>query len=168
VTFAVFFPSLMGFGILVSGALIIADAVHRVLPNQGKRRRYRLASGAYSVVSRSAAAAGRRIEPPDFLMRSYRSRLTYLGVSAISGLAVVVIVSAGTAAYRDVRGLFFESPWISGLTIGFAVACAVVAAVGLVLAAAHRRSPAPLRWLVRTTPAGRLHIPPDSLKGVVP
>jgi hypothetical protein len=164
----VFFPSLMGFGILVSGALIIADAVHRVLPNQGKRRRYRLTRGAYGVVAYAAAAAGRPMKPPGFLTRSYRSRLTYLAVSVVSGGTGAVIVTAGTAAYRDVRGVFYESPWISGLTIGFAIALAVVATVGLILAAAHERSPAPFRWLVGTTPAGRLQVPPASSKGVTP
>lgn len=159
---AVFFPSLMGFGILVSGALLISDAVHKRLPRQGRRRRYRMALGAHGIVAHAAHAAGRTIDPPWFLTRAFRSRIIYLAAGVCCGAAAAAVVATGVALYSDVKGVFYLSPWVYGLTVGFSVAFVLVAVLAGILAAVHRRSPAPLRWLVHTTLAGRLEVPAHS------
>ncbi len=51
---AVFVPSLIGVGILVSGAILLSDLLRRYLPQGGLRRRHRVAMGAYHVVSEAA------------------------------------------------------------------------------------------------------------------
>ena len=51
---AVFFPALMGIGILASGTLLLADLVRRLMPNRGHRRRYRIAVGTYGVIAATA------------------------------------------------------------------------------------------------------------------
>ena len=166
-TLAVFFPSLMGFGILVSGALLVSDAVHRMLPNRGRRRRYRIALGAHGVVSHAATVARKPIDPPGFLTRSFRSRMAYLATAVIAVGASSAVVVSGIALYRDDKGVFYESPWISGLTISFAVAFSLMALIAVVLAAGHRRSPLPLRWIVHNTFAGRLEVPAGLPRGDV-
>ncbi len=158
-TLAVFFPSLMGFGILVSGALLISDVVHRMLPNQGRRRRHRLAVGTHGVVARAAHVAGTRLEPPSFLTRTLRSRWAYATALLIAAAGAGVVLVSGLAAHGDPKGLFYDSPWIFGLSIGFGAAFALTALLALTMAVVYRHVPRPLRWLVRTTVVGRLRVP---------
>lgn len=156
---AVFFPSLMGFGILVSGALLLADVVNRMLPHRGRRRRHRVVAGAYGIVARAAGATGRSLASPAFLVREFRSRPSYLAAAVLlSGAAVIAIVS-GLAAHGDVRGVFYRSPWAFGLGVGFGSAFGVLAAVALVLAIGHRRLPRWVHWVVGNSLLGRLRVP---------
>lgn len=155
----VFFPSLMGFGILVSGALLVADVVHKMLPHQGRRRRRRVAIGAYGLVAAAARSVGRNLPVPGFLTRSFRSRTEYFGVALVAMGAGWLVVVAGTEAYDDARGLFFSSPWIAGLTVGFAVASGITALAGLLLAIVHRRLPRRVHWIVEHSVLGRLRTP---------
>lgn len=160
-TLAVFFPSLMGFGILVSGALLVGDLVNKALPRSARRREYRVAAGAYGALVTVASTAGRQVPRPHFLVRTLRARATYgLAALALGGVAVAGW-SAPMAAYNDVRGVFHESPWMLGLAIGIAIGFALMALVAVALAAAYRRSPQWLLWLVRSTPVGRIQVPPD-------
>lgn len=156
---AVFFPSLMGFGILVSGALLVSDAVQKLLPHEGRRRRRQVAVGAYGVVARAARAADRSLPEAGFLRRSLRPRLQYLGVALLSLGAIWLIVVAGVEAYDDVKGVFYSSPWIAGLTVGFAIVAGLVAVIALALALLHRRLPPGVAWVVERTVVGRLRIP---------
>lgn len=158
-TLGVFFPSLMGFGILVSGALIVYDLVHRMLPHETTRRRRRLAVGAHAVVSGIARTAGISFPAPGFLVREPRSRLAYILGCATTTLLAALVVVAGSAAYADTKGLFYESPWILGLTIGFGIAIGLVALVLLFLSVMAGRAPQPFQWLIRSSPFGRLRIP---------
>ncbi len=166
---AVFFPSLMGFGILVSGALLVSDAVQKLLPHQGRRRRRRAAIGAYGLVAEAARAAGRSLPDAGFLRRSLRPRSQYLGVALLSLGAIWLIVVAGVEAYDDVKGVFYASPWIAGLTIGFAIAFSLVAVAALALAMLRRRLPRGVEWVVERTVVGRLRIPPaeDAITAVL-
>jgi hypothetical protein len=159
VTYAVFFPSLMGFGILVSGALLISDLVHRALPNRGRRRRHRVASGMYGVVANAAAAARIDLPPPAFLRRTFRRRWTYGGIALVLIGSGVAAWNIGMAAYNDARGVFFESPWAFGLGFGFGVGLVALGLMAMVLAVAYRRSPWPLRWMVTSSPIGRIEVP---------
>jgi hypothetical protein len=159
---AVFFPSLMGFGILVSGALLVSDAVHKLLPHEGRRRRRRIAIGAYGVVAAAARTTGRRLPAPAFLRRSMRARGEYFGVALLALGGMWLVIVAGTEAYEDAKGVFHQSPWIYGLTIGFAIALGLVALLAAAYGLLHERAPAPMQWLVAHTVVGRLRIPsPD-------
>ncbi len=156
----VFFPSLMGFGILVSGALLLADVVNRLLPHRGRRRRHRIAVGAHGIVAGAAAATGRGLAAPPFLIREFRSRTTYLAAALLLGASGAVALAAGLAAHGDVRGVFYRSPWAFGLGVGFGIAFEVLALCALVLAAGHRQLPQWVHWAVGHSLLGRLRVPP--------
>jgi uncharacterized BrkB/YihY/UPF0761 family membrane protein len=158
-TLAVFFPSLMGFGILVSGALLVADLVHRLLPNRGRRRRHRVVVGAFGVVARTARAAGRELAPPTFLVREFRSRFAYAAAAVLLGGAAALALSSGLAAHADVRGVFYESPWALGLGIGFGIGFGLLSLAGLVLVVGHTKLPRWVHWAVGHSPLGRLRVP---------
>ena len=157
--YGVFFPALMGIGILASGTLLLADLVRRLMPNRGRRRRYRIAVGTYGVIASTARAAGTSLEPPTFLTRRPRNRTTYLlgGIVAV-GLGAAAL-AAGLAAYRDPLGVFYQSPWLIGLGIGVSTALFLVAVVALALAVARTRTPGPLNWIVEHSPYGRITVP---------
>ncbi len=159
ITPAVFFPALMGIGILASGALLLADLVRRLMPNRGQRRRYRIAVGTYGVIASTADAAGIRLEPPPFLTRQRRNRMTYALVAALAiGLGIAAL-TAGLAAYRDALGVFYRSPWAMGLGIGGFAGLLLIAAVALALLAAGDPGPRPLTWIVEHSPYGRITVP---------
>ena len=63
----VFVPSLMGAGILVSGAILLVDVLRRYLPQSGLHRRHRVAIGAFNVVAGAAAWAGREVAAGELL-----------------------------------------------------------------------------------------------------
>lgn len=156
---AVFFPSLMGFGILVSGALLVSDAVQKLLPHEGRRRKRRVAIGARGVVAAAARSAGRDVLEPRFLRRVIRSRTEYFGVALLATGAFWLTVVGGVEAYDDMKGVFYASPWIAGLTIGFGIAFGLAAVGALALALVHRRAPQPVHWVIERTIVGRLRIP---------
>ena len=149
---AVFFPSLMGFGILVSGALLVSDAVHKLLPHEGRRRRRRIAVGAYGVIAAAARTTGRTLPAPAFLRRCLRSRGEYFGVALLALGGMWLVVVAGSEAHQDAKGLFYESPWIFGLTVGLAIALGLAALLALVYGAVYDRAPGPMRGLFRQKP----------------
>lgn len=165
ITVAVFFPALMGIGILASGTLLLADLIRRLMPNRGQRRRYRIAVGTYGVIAATARTAGTQLEPPAFLTRRRRNRGTYLLVVAVAvGLGIVALAS-GLAAYRDSLGVFYQSPWAMGLGIGVSSALFLVALVALVLAATRSPGPRSLTWIVEHSPYGRITVPERSHSG---
>jgi hypothetical protein len=171
ISLGVFFPALMGIGILASGALLLADLVRRLMPNRGRRRRYRIAVGTYGVIALTARAADVYLEPPAFLTRRRRNRATYALAAAISiGLGIAALTS-GLAAYRDSLGVFYQSPWAIGLGIGVATGMFLIAAVALALAAAADPGPRPLNWIVEHSPYGRITVPErfaNATKGETP
>lgn len=164
-TIGVFFPALMGIGILASGTLLLADLVRRLMPNRGQRRRYRIAVGTYGVIAATAKAAGSQLEPPAFLTRRRRNRGTYLlAVVVAVGLGLAALAS-GLAAYRDSLGVFYQSPWAMGLGIGVFSALFLVALVALALAASRSPEPRQLTWIVEHSPYGRITVPERSQIG---
>ena len=92
---AVFFPSLMGVGIIASGAVLLSDLVLRLLPNRGMRRSRRVALGAYGVVAAAAAAAGRTVRRSELLDRVPRRRTVYGMLAASAAIYFVAIWAAG-------------------------------------------------------------------------
>ncbi|MCP3974713.1 MAG: hypothetical protein GY720_09495 [bacterium] len=158
-TLAVFFPSLMGVGILISGVLLVSDWIRRLLPHRTLRRRHDVVVGTYGVIADAVGAAGYHLKEPWFLKRGLRNRSTYFALTA--GLAALAAGSmwAGAEFYADPLGLFYESPWAVGIGYGVGAALLVAALVCLIAAVAYRSAPRAIGWLVSESPLGRLILP---------
>ena len=158
-TFAVFFPSLMGVGILISGVLLVSDWVRRLLPHRTLRRKHDVVVGTYGVISDAVGAAGYRLKEPWFLKRGLRNRTTYFGLAL--GLATLAAGStwAGAEFYADPLGLFYESPWAVGIGYGVGAALLAAALVCVVAGLAYRSPPRAVAWLISESPLGRLILP---------
>lgn len=155
----VFVPSLMGAGILVSGAVLLADVVKRFIPRHGRRRRHRVAMGAVNVVAATAAWAEREVSAGELLDRVPRSRITYSAWATACGAAAFVIPYATLEAYRDVLGPFRDNPWMIGIGIAGGIAFGL-AAIGLVtIALVAPRPPRPIEWVITRTALGQYRVP---------
>lgn len=155
----VFVPSLVGAGILVSGAILLVDVLRRFLPQGGLHRRHRVAMGTFNVVAAAAAWAGREVSAAELLDRAPRRRTTYVAwATALASVAIAVPV-AMAAAYRDELGLFYASPWMIGLGTAWGIIFGLLALLLLIVAALAPRPPRPIRWLIATTALGRFQVP---------
>jgi hypothetical protein len=161
VTIAVFFPSLMGVGILVSGALLLADLIRKYLPQRGLRRRHRVAMGAFGVVNGAATWAGREMSAGELLERAPRNRVTYSGWAVASMAAAVITPVAAAAAYRDELGVFHASPWMVGLGTAGGVVFGLLAVFLATVAVLAGTKYGPMAWLIGQTALGRLQVPED-------
>ncbi len=160
--FGVFFPSLMGIGILVSGALLISDWVTRLLPHGNMRRRHNVVVGTYGAINDAIEAAGYHVREPWFLRRGLRNRLTYFALALIAFSAATSSVAIGEELFEDQLGVFFESPWAIGLGYGIGSALVVFALLCLVIGVGYTGLPRPLMRLVRETQLGRIVLPTDA------
>lgn len=158
-TVAVFFPALMGAGILVSGAILLADYIRKMLPNRGRNRLHRITVGTYGVVEAAANAAGAPIATPDLVSRERRPRYAYVAASMLAVLAAVSVIAATSAAHNDVRGLFYRSGWMVGIGAGIGGTLLLLALLLAGIALLYRRLPRPFGVLVKRSPLGRLYIP---------
>ena len=161
-TLAVFFPSLMGVGILISGALLISDWMRRLFPQSRIRRQHGVVVGTYGTVTDAIDAAGYRLAEPSFLHRGLRRRATYLALAILFVSFGVGAVWAGRAFYMDPRGLFYRSPWATGIGHGVGTAAFCLATLCLVIAIWYRRLPRPVERLVEETSLGRFVLPSRS------
>ena len=158
---AVFFPSLMGVGILISGALLISDWIRKLFPQGHLRREHNVVVGTYGSVADAVDAAGYRLQEPWFLRRGLRERSTYLFWAALLALAGAASIWVGIEFFRDPLGLFYESPWAIGLGYGFGAAFIVAALLCLSVAITYRSTPRLLMRLVTDTALGRIILPTD-------
>lgn len=158
-TLAVFFPALMGVGILVSGGVLLADYIRRLMPSRGRHRLYRITVGAYGVVAAAAAAAGIAVTTPDLVSRERRPRWVYLAASIGSVVAAILVIAATMAAHNDVRGLFYRSAWMVGIAIGVGGSLILAALLLAFLVLFYHRLPRAVASLVRRSPLGRQYIP---------
>jgi hypothetical protein len=156
---AVFFPSLMGVGIIVSGMLLLSDWLRRLFPQGRLRRQHAVAVGAYGAIEDALAAAGYSIAKPGFLHRVLRHRYTYLALAAVGVVFAASSVWAGLALHNDPRGVLFGNPWTVGIGSGLGAALAGLATISLVVAVRYRHLPGVLRRLVETTSLGRYTLP---------
>jgi hypothetical protein len=156
---AVFFPSLMGVGIIASGALLLSDWLRRLLPQGRIRRQHDVVVGAYGAVTDAVAAAGYRLVEPWFIRRGLRRRRTYLLLALTSGLLGTGSVRAGLAFYNDPRGLFFTSPWVIGIGYGVGAAAGLLALSCVGITVWYHHPSRVLRHLVEETPLGRYLLP---------
>lgn len=159
ITFGVFFPALMGAGILVSGVILLSDVMRRLMPNRGQRRRYRVAMGTYGVVARTAATVGVRIDPPEFLTRRLRTRSVYAVTAALCIGIGSAALWAGIDAFEDAHGVFHRSPWAIGLGVVIFVAFVLAAAMALTLTVVRSSRSSAVTWVVEHSPYGRISVP---------
>ena len=61
-TIGVFFPSLMGVGIIISGTLLVSDWLRKLFPKGSVRRKHNVVVGTYGAVGDAIDAA--RYSPP--------------------------------------------------------------------------------------------------------
>jgi len=160
-TLAVFFPSLMGVGILISAALLISDSLRRFLPHRALRRKHNVIVGTYGAVADAVGAAGHHLKEPWFLKRGLRNRWTYLGLSAVLVLLAASAVWAGDEFYNDPLGLFYRSPWAAGIGHGVATALLVGALLLFIVGIAYRSAPRFMMLLVTQTSLGRFILPSE-------
>lgn len=159
---AVFFPSLMGVGIIVSGALLVSDWIRRLLPHGSLRRQHDVVVGTYGAITDALAAAGYRLVKPRFLHRELRRRRTYLALTLLLVIGGIGSLQGGLAFYNDPRGLFFRNPWAIGIGYGIAGAALALATLLLTVAVRYHRLPNSLQPLVRKTVLGHYVLPSGS------
>ena len=155
----VFFPSLMGVGIIISGTLLVSDWLRRLFPRSYVRRKHNVVVGTYGAVGDAVDAAGYHLSEPWFISRGLRRRGTYLGLAAIGLLAAWLSVWAGHRFFDDPLGLFYRSPWAIGIGYGVGAALLLLAILCLIVATAYRSLPRPLLYLVEQTSLGRIVLP---------
>ena len=155
----VFFPSLMGVGILISGALLISDWVRRLFPKGNVRRQHNVIVGTYGVVGDAIDAAGYHLEEPWFINRWLRRRRTYLAVTLIAVVAGLGSIWAGHRFFDDPLGLFYRSPWAIGIGYGVAAALFLIALLCLTVLLVYESPPRPIAYLLRETILGRIVLP---------
>ena len=161
-TVAVFFPSLMGVGIIVSGALLISDWVRRLLPQGSVRRKHHVVIGTYGAISGTVDAAGYRLEDPWFLNRGLRERTTYLGLAIGCAVGAWASMWVGVEFYEDPLGLFYKSPWAIGVGYGVGAALLALALVCGFIGLAYRATPRPVMRVIAETSLGRIILPSEA------
>lgn len=158
-TLAVFFPSLMGVGILVSGALLVSDWMRRVLPHGRIRKQHNVVIGIYGSIADAVDAAGYRLEEPWFLRRGLRSRSIYFGVATVLLTLGMASMWIGVEFFNDQKGLFYRSPWATGLGYGIGGAALAGAALSLAIGVVYQALPGFMKRLVRETSLGKIILP---------
>ena len=118
---AVFFPSLMGVGIIISGTLLVSDWVRTLLPKGSLRRKHNVVVGTYGVVGDAVDAAGYHLSEPWFINRGLRQRSTYLVITAVTIAGGIGAIWSGLLFFDDPLGLFYRSPWAIGIGYGVGI-----------------------------------------------
>ena len=158
-TIGVFFPSLMGVGIIISGTLLVSDWLRKLFPKGSVRRKHNVVVGTYGAVGDAIDAAGYRLSEPWFINRGLRRRSTYAMGALLAAAGAALSIWAGTRFFDDELGLFYRSPWAVGIGYGVAAALLLLSALCLVIALVHSALPRPLMYLVNKTPLGRIVLP---------
>jgi hypothetical protein len=133
----VFVPGVMGAGILVSLAVLAADVIRKLGPNQPGGRRDRLAASA--VASTTLAPTGATVPSS-----GRRSRLTYLAVAAAFGGAGGYILVGSFWNYVNPspgQNWVEDIAWLWALSIVASLALLAVGVTALLLASGARRLP---------------------------
>ncbi len=155
----VFFPSLMGVGIIISGALLVSDLLRRLFPKSNVRRKHNVIIGTYGAVGDAVDAAGYHLQEPWFVNRGLRRRSTYVIASLLTTTVGLLSVWIGRRLFDDHLGLFYESPWAIGIGYGVAAAMVILALLCLATAIIYESLPRPFMYLVKETSLGRIVLP---------
>lgn len=167
-TVAVFVPALMGVGILVSGALLVADWIDRLLPRSSLRRRRRIAVGVHGVVRGALTAAGRPVDDPAFVRRTLRARWTYLAWSVLGAVSGGFVAWLAFEEYDDPFAYFADNPWLIVGGVAAIVASGALVVLLTVPFLLYTRLPAALReWIASNRLLGRPAAPPPPPGGYV-
>ena len=119
-------------------------------------------TATYGAIAETVDAAGYRHEDPWFLSRGLRERTTYLGLAVgliVAGLASIWV---GVEFYEDPLGLFYQSPWATGIGYGVGAALLVLAALCAFIGVAYRSTPRLIMRLVSQTSLGRIILPTEA------
>ena len=155
-------PALMGVGIIVSGALVVADFLHKLFPSRGVHRKQQIARGAHGVVASVARAAGYEVEAPAFSRRGFRSRLAYLTGAVVSAALAVGVFALGNTTINDQASQLYKNGMVVGISVAVGAVLALFAFQLLFFAVIYERSFAASHLLVQTTWFGRPLAPPAS------
>lgn len=157
----VFVPGLMGAGIILSAALLASDGVRRLLPNIGVRRKVNVARGVRHIVLSTASAAGLEVHARAMRRRGPRSAWFYVVTAAVALSLGYLAVRFGLESFNN-RGALEGNAMgaVLGMIAGVALAGVTAAALMALLLATRPNRPG--RWLVESTPLGRLLPPPES------
>lgn len=155
---AVFVPSLMGVGLLVSVGIVVADLARRFLPGTAARRLRARHRRALALVTPLADALGRA--PPELppMSRTKRHRLTYIVVAFVAAALSVYVSVGATANYLREGGYVEGLLWLEVLSLAASTAFLMVSAVAVLVVLRYDSLP---RWtsrLVRATPLGALDV----------
>lgn len=161
ITVSVFVPGLMGAGILLSGGILLADGIRRLVPVRGIRRRVTMAMAVHGIVEGAARAAGVEVPEHELLPRRLRTRGAYGAMAAALIVAGLVITRVFLDAYADPQGSLHENPWAIGLVVATDAPLVLGVVLSGSLAVVRRRLPQPVRRLVASSWLGRLSPPPQ-------
>jgi hypothetical protein len=140
----IFVPSIMGAGILASGAVLVADAVRALNPRRrAARRRAVVQRRARGLVLPLAEAIG--VPPPSLALprRRLRSRRFYASLCIVSVALSTYVAIGSTANYLRDGGYVEGVLW---LEVGALSASLFFLGVGVVALAIALRHPAPPGW----------------------
>ncbi|MEE9227488.1 MAG: hypothetical protein V3U47_00800 [Acidimicrobiia bacterium] len=155
-------PALMGVGMLISGALVVADFVRKLFPSRGVHRKQRIARGAHGVVASVARAAGYEVEGPAFDRRGFRSRVAYVMSSAVFAAIAVGVLALGINMVSNQASQLYKNGMVLGIAVTVGAVFGLLALQLLFFAVVHERSLAAAHLLVQTSWFGRPLAPPAS------
>ena len=166
----VFVPALMGVGILVSAATLLADGLARVAPLRRERTRAARAAAVAEARAVDLLAATRGAAPSAVtVVRQRRPRRHALAAATVATLAAVLVVRATLGAYDAPSGLLADRGWTLAFGFSLASVCGGLGAFWLTCGALAQR---PVRWIDRAVqlpllgspvpPATRIRSWPDA------
>lgn len=157
---ALFLPAFMAVGILVSGAIIVADWLSGMLPAREARRRQAVTRNALAVVCRVAASIGAEVRPLPLARRVSRARRFYVVAAAVFAAVGAITVWLGVDVYQDPLSWLGGNPWALAMGFGIGGTLLVIGVAAVIPAVASLRSGQVVRSLVERTWLGRPAMPP--------
>ncbi|MGY1666732.1 alkaline phosphatase D family protein [Geodermatophilus sp. SYSU D00696] len=144
----IFVPAIMGAGLLVSGVVLLRDALH------GRRRRGR--DRETELRARAVAAFVRTGAPPDTaLAAGLRPRVHYLLLALTAGGLTVYGARGATKNYAPDVGMFAGTAWLYALLLLLVAGLGAVATCAAVALVTWPEPPVRLRPLLAGTPLGQ-------------
>jgi hypothetical protein len=156
-TLAVFVPSVLGAGIIVSIAILVGDGMRRFRPAASAARAdRRIEQQAVELVTPVARALG--ADPPTAPpLRELRGRDAYGWIALVLATASIYVGIGQTFNFLRRGGYLEGIIWVQAIAMAFSVMTFGLALVSLTLALRHRNPPRWTRWFVEHTPLGVTH-----------
>ena len=83
----------------------------------------------------------------------------YLAAAVATAAAGGMSMWIGVQFYEDAKGLFYRSPWATGIGYGVGAALLLLAVMCLTIGIVYRHLPRPMMRLVADTSLGRIILP---------